>query len=110
MYIPVAPTKLTVSTPFAVKNCPGAVFPYASQYLNVLFIVTNATLGVSSDTEKSAPLSKIRVLIFEYAVAPKVFPVGPYPTVKKDGPVTPCKPCAPVAPVTPCNPCAPVAP
>ena len=95
MDIPLVPTKLTVSTPFAVKNVPGAVFPFACQYLNVLFIVTNATLGVSADTEKSEALSKIIVLIFEYAVAPAIFPVGPYPTVKKDGPVAPCAPVAP---------------
>ena len=73
-------TKLTVSTPFAVK-LPSEP-PLASQYLNVLFNVTKAVLGLSFVTVKSAPLSNIIVSIFEKAVAPAVEPVGPHPTVK----------------------------
>ena len=56
--------KLIVSKPSAVKKDPGVVFPFTSQYLNVLFIPTNIEELFNGSILNPASALNINLLMF----------------------------------------------
>ena len=97
-----------VSNPSAVKKEPGVVFPFTSQYLNVLFIAMRTDSSSCCDTVNPESASKIMDDTFSYTI-----PDGPFiPTFIFASPAGPAGPVGPVfpIPVGPVYPIGPVAP